>query len=239
MLVNGSPINAVAQNFNFIAIRFKDCSHVFIILWLFAIAKEVANHVSQRLRNTVIFIHCTLRNRFRNAAMTSRNIPRKRRRTGQSVRNRPSEINPVRQACGKTCHKTSSQSNKIVIDKTAHFATSTKMENGELESRLQRRQTTSRNLTRRMVHNTHAYIRRLINSMRPICHYELVAWEGHTRNWKMIPKFTVVSHKKWTFLLQNKVPTENKVNYLLVVRTMYIGTEFEVRSFNTTWIRRC
>ena len=36
------------------------------------------------------------------------------------------------------------------------------------------------------------------------------------------------------FLLQNKAPTENKVDYLLVHRTRYIGTKFEVRSFNTT-----
>ena len=33
------------------------------------------------------------------------------------------------------------------------------------------------------------------------------------------------------FLLQNKVPTENKVDYLIVYRTMYIGTKFEVCSF--------
>ena len=34
------------------------------------------------------------------------------------------------------------------------------------------------------------------------------------------------------FLPQNEVPTENKVDYLLVHRTRYIGTKFEVRSFN-------
>ena len=36
------------------------------------------------------------------------------------------------------------------------------------------------------------------------------------------------------FLLQNKVPIENKVDYLLVHRRRYTGTKFEARSFNRT-----
>ena len=36
------------------------------------------------------------------------------------------------------------------------------------------------------------------------------------------------------FFLQIKVPTENNVTSLLVHRTRYIGTKFEVHSFNTT-----
>ena len=66
------------------------------------------------------------------------------------------------------------------------------------------------------------------------CHYVIVAWEGHTRLLKMIPKFTVVSHKQMKFLLQNKaptIPTENKVDYLLVNRTRYIGTKCEVQMY--------
>ena len=50
----------------------------------------------------------------------------------------------------------------------------------------------------------------------------------------MIPTFTEVSHQQMRFLLQNKVPTENKVDYLLFHRTRYIGTVFEELSFNTT-----
>ena len=83
--------------FMFIAIRllFQDCRHVFLIQYLFANLKEVASHVPQLLRNTVIFTHCTIRIRFLNAALALRNMPSKRRITGQTVRNRLREINPV------------------------------------------------------------------------------------------------------------------------------------------------
>ena len=46
-------------------------------------------------------------------------------------------------------------------------------------------------------------------------------------------------HKQMKFLLQNKVPTESKVDFLLVHRTRYMGTKIEVRSFKTTLIRQC
>ena len=76
MLVNGALVNSVAQYFNmFIALPFQDCRHDFIILWLSAIAKAVANHVTQLVRSTAIFNHWTQRNRFLNAALASRNIP--------------------------------------------------------------------------------------------------------------------------------------------------------------------
>ena len=39
----------------------------------------MVNHVSQLQWSTAIFTHCTLRNRFRNAAIISKNIPSKRR----------------------------------------------------------------------------------------------------------------------------------------------------------------
>ena len=122
----------------FIKIWFQDCRHLFIILGLFTINKEVANHVSKLLIKIVIFIPCTLRNRFRNAALTSRNIPGMRYITGQTVRNRLCGINPVPLG-SKTCPKTSSPASGIVMSKAAHLAASTKMENRELERQLRRR----------------------------------------------------------------------------------------------------
>ena len=93
VLVNGASINAVALYFyvhcNSIS-RLQTCFHYFVTV---CDRQKVTNHVSQLLQNNVLSIHCTLRNRFRNAALTSRNIPSKRRITGQTVRNR--EINPM------------------------------------------------------------------------------------------------------------------------------------------------
>ena len=91
-----------------------------------------------------------------------------------------------------------------------------------------------------MVHNPHAYIRRLVNPMRRICHHVIVAWEGHsipaTEKWFQNLQWWVTNNY---FLLQNKIPTENKVDYLLVHRTRYIGKKLEILNFNTTWIKQC
>ena len=72
ILVNGALFNAVAQYFN-----------------------VHRNSVSQLLCKTDIFTHFTLRNRFRNAALASRNILGMTSITGQAVRNRLREINLV------------------------------------------------------------------------------------------------------------------------------------------------
>ena len=92
MLGNGTSINVVAQYSNVHRnkiLRQPTCFHH--SLRLFAIVKEVANH----MRNTVIFISCIQGNRFRKAALVLRNNPSKRRITGQAVQNRLREINPV------------------------------------------------------------------------------------------------------------------------------------------------
>ena len=104
-----------------------------------AIVKEVANHVSQLLCKTVVFIHFTLRNYFRNAALTLRNIPGMRHITGQTV---GTDYVRSTQACSKTCPKTSSQASEIAISKPAHLAASIiiKMENHGLERCLRKRQ---------------------------------------------------------------------------------------------------
>ena len=96
MLGNGTSINVVAQYSNVHRnkiLRQPTCFHH--SLRLFAIVKEVANHMLQLLRNTVILISCIQGNRFRKAALVLRNIPSKRRITGQAVRNRLREINPA------------------------------------------------------------------------------------------------------------------------------------------------
>ena len=95
MLVNGSSINPVAKYFNVHPNTISRLQTRFTILGLFVIIKEVANYVSQLLRKIVIFIPCNLRNCFRNAALKSRSIPGMRPITGQTIRNRLCEINPV------------------------------------------------------------------------------------------------------------------------------------------------
>ena len=135
--------------------------------------------VSRLLHNTVIFIHRILRNRFRNAALTSRNIPGMRRITGQTVRNRLHEIN----TCSKTCPETLSKASKIAISKAAHLAASTETENRELELGLRRRRdapVNHRQLAQALQEEWYAIhvliiIRRLINSMIRICHYVIAA----------------------------------------------------------------
>ena len=93
VLVNGASINAVALYFyvhcNSIS-RLQTCFRYFVTV---CDRQKVTNHVSQ-LQNNVLSIQCTLRNRFRNAALASRNIPSKRRTAGQTIRNRLREINP-------------------------------------------------------------------------------------------------------------------------------------------------
>ena len=95
MLVDGAPINAVVQHFNVHCNTISRMHTHFHHSGMFAISKEVANLVSQILRKIVIFTPCTLRNPFRNGALTSRNTPGKRRITRQTVRNTLREINSV------------------------------------------------------------------------------------------------------------------------------------------------
>ena len=122
MVVNRASINAVAQYF------YVHWNMIFIILWLFAIAKEVANQVSQLLQNIVIFIHCTLRNCFRNVAMALKNIP--------SMRHLLDKLFKTDYVRSTQCPQTS----EIPLSQAAHLAASTKIKNQELEHGLQRTQ---------------------------------------------------------------------------------------------------
>ena len=181
-----------------ITIWFYDISHVFIILGLFAIDKGVANYVSLLLRKIVISISCTLRNRFRNAASISRNIPNMRCNYWQTVRNRLSEIDPVPQASSKSltrkrdCNEQSSAFGGLYKDGEWWAWTATPK---ETECTCQP-STTSSNLKGRMV-----------TIPMPVFGNWLIHWDGYATLWfsqemaytrflEMMPNFIEVSHKQ-------------------------------------------
>ena len=86
MLVNGASINALAQHFyvhcNMIS-RLHTCFHHSVIIC----DRQRSGQPRVTTPAEYRYIHkFTLRNRFRNAALASRNIPSRRRLTGQTVR---------------------------------------------------------------------------------------------------------------------------------------------------------
>ena len=92
MLVNRASINAVAQHGN---VHRNKISRLQSHFPHSGIICNCQRSVTTPARGFFIFIPCTLRNRFPDAAMTLRNIHDTRRITGQTMRSSLYDISPV------------------------------------------------------------------------------------------------------------------------------------------------
>ena len=132
MLVNGASINAVAQYFYTISRLQTRFDHSVTVCdrqrnGKLLVTAHAGYPYIHPLLPKKLFLHC-----HREISLVREVLPDKLLGTDYMRSTQCS------QACGKTWPKTSAQASQIAISKAAHLAASTKMENRELEHRLQR-----------------------------------------------------------------------------------------------------